>query len=128
MKEKIDCKHYDEELECCRKLSDWSQPMPVLQPCVESPCEYFESMSVNKQIDEMAQAMYDALPDDEHNARDCRSAAEEMYEQGYRKQAVGRWIYQEYSMGHYVGKCSLCDAEADMTKFCPSCGVLMKGE
>lgn len=41
-KEKIDCKHYDDELGCCKKLSDWSDPMPVLQPCVESPCKYYE--------------------------------------------------------------------------------------
>lgn len=41
-KEKIDCLHYDDEFGCCKKLSDWSDPMPVLQPCVESPCEYYE--------------------------------------------------------------------------------------
>ena len=37
----IDCLHYDEELDCCMVLSDWSQPMPVLQPCIESPCEHY---------------------------------------------------------------------------------------
>lgn len=41
-KEKIDCKHYDDEFGCCKILSDWSDPMPVLQPCVESPCKYYE--------------------------------------------------------------------------------------
>lgn len=35
------CKHYDKELGCCKMLSDWSEPMPVLQPCVKGPCEYY---------------------------------------------------------------------------------------
>ena len=39
MKE-CDCKHYDAELDCCKYLSDWTQPMPVLQPCIEGPCEH----------------------------------------------------------------------------------------
>ena len=40
-REKIDCKHYDDEFGCCKILSDWSDPMPTLQPCVESPCEHY---------------------------------------------------------------------------------------
>lgn len=36
-----DCKHYDKELDCCKLFSDWKQPMPVLQPCVEGPCEHY---------------------------------------------------------------------------------------
>ena len=35
------CKHYDKEFDCCKILSDWSDPMPVLQPCVEGACEKF---------------------------------------------------------------------------------------
>ena len=30
-----DCKYYDAELDCCKYFSDWTQPMPVLQPCIE---------------------------------------------------------------------------------------------
>lgn len=41
-REKIDCKNYDDKFGCCKILSDWSDPMPVLQPCVESPCKYYE--------------------------------------------------------------------------------------
>ncbi len=41
------CKHYDKELDCCKKLSDWSNPMPVLQPCVKGPCEHFEEPTNN---------------------------------------------------------------------------------
>lgn len=46
-------------------------------------------MNENKQIEEMAQDIYNALPDYEHNARDCRDAAEEMVAKGYCKQ---EWI------------------------------------
>ena len=34
------CKYYDAELDCCKYFIDWTQPMPVLQPCTESPCEH----------------------------------------------------------------------------------------
>ena len=40
-REKIDCLHYDEEFKCCRWFSDWGEDMPVLQPCLESPCEHY---------------------------------------------------------------------------------------
>ena len=36
-----DCKYYDPELDCCKKLSDWSDAMPVLEYCVDSPCEHY---------------------------------------------------------------------------------------
>ena len=40
---KPDCIYYDRVLECCRVFSDWSQHMPVLQPCIESPCMYYKT-------------------------------------------------------------------------------------
>ena len=36
------CAHYDKELNCCKLLSDWTSAMPVLQPCIEGPCEHFK--------------------------------------------------------------------------------------
>ena len=39
------CKHYDEEFDCCKILSDWSDPMPVLQPCVKGVCEKFSPVT-----------------------------------------------------------------------------------
>lgn len=78
------------------------------------------------EIGELTTALYEA--NHQRSVVDYHWLAEEVYRLGYRKQIVGKWIYQEYSMGHYVGKCSLCDAEADMTKFCPNCGAYMKGE
>jgi hypothetical protein len=46
---------------------------------------------------------------------------------GYRKVERGEWIFKEYSMGHYVGICTICEGEADMTNFCPYCGADMRG-
>jgi hypothetical protein len=53
------CANYDKEFECCRILSDWSEAMPVLQPCVESPCKYFKPYTnydriKSMNVDEMA--------------------------------------------------------------------------
>lgn len=36
-----DCRHYDKEFDCCKILSDWSDPMPVLQPCVKGACDKY---------------------------------------------------------------------------------------
>lgn len=43
MNKQIDCIYYDKELGGCKVFSDWSDPMPVIQPCVESPCEYYKT-------------------------------------------------------------------------------------
>ena len=42
------CKYYDEKLDCCKYFSDWSDAMPVLQPCVESPCEKYRPREVGE--------------------------------------------------------------------------------
>ena len=39
---KSKCKNYIKELDCCMVLSDFGQPMPVLQPCIESPCKHYK--------------------------------------------------------------------------------------
>ena len=33
------CKHYDEEHDCCRLASDYDNE-PCYQPCTEGPCDY----------------------------------------------------------------------------------------
>jgi len=40
---KLDCKHYDAELDCCKLHSDWADPMPILTPCVEGPCHEYSA-------------------------------------------------------------------------------------
>ena len=42
------CEYYDAELDCCKYFSDWSYAMPVLQPCVESPCEKYRPREVRE--------------------------------------------------------------------------------
>ena len=48
------CQHYDNEFNCCKVLSDWSNPMPVLQPCVESPCEKYSPITNFDRIKNMS--------------------------------------------------------------------------
>ncbi len=36
------CKHHDKENGWCKKLSDWSDPMPHIVYCPKSPCEHAE--------------------------------------------------------------------------------------
>ena len=48
------CTNYDKEIECCRILSDWSEAMPVLQPCIESPCKYFKPYTNYDRIKQMS--------------------------------------------------------------------------
>lgn len=93
-------------------------------------------MSREKQIEEMAQDMYDALPDYEHNFRDCERAAEEMFAKGWCKQSEGEWV--DKPTGAYSRMQSWCSAcgkhsgiggiESNRHKpFCPNCGAKMKG-
>lgn len=61
------CSHYDSELDICKLHSDWSEPMPVLHPCVDGACdkECEDNMPIrnydrirNMSIDEMAELFY----------------------------------------------------------------------
>lgn len=36
-----DCEFYDNELDCCKLFSDWTEPMPILQPCVMGACSEY---------------------------------------------------------------------------------------
>ena len=42
MSDNVNCNHYDPENGWCKKLSDWSDPMPHIVHCPKSPCEYAE--------------------------------------------------------------------------------------
>ena len=77
-----------------------------------------------KQIEEMA---LDIMKVSSLPLEISGAIATDLVELGYRKQVKAEWIYQEYSMGHYIGKCSNCECEADMSKYCPNCGAKMKG-
>ena len=45
-----DCKHYDEGFDCCNVLSDWSDGMPLLQPCIEGPCKAYGKRTLKIEI------------------------------------------------------------------------------
>lgn len=44
MKDAI-CRHYDKENGWCKKLSDWSESMPVIVYCPKTPCEHEEELA-----------------------------------------------------------------------------------
>lgn len=82
-------------------------------------------MNEEKQVWEMAQDMYNALPDDEHNFRDCINAAEELSAKGYRKQSEGAWVKND----HGDNICSCCRLPANYkSRYCPDCGAKLKGD
>lgn len=118
------------------KSSDWLigvYSKEKLANIKEQAIKEAEAELRNKQIEEMAQDMYDALPDYEHNARDCRNAAEEMFNKGYRKQSRGVWKVTVLENSPTVFRtgaphCSICGKQArSRTAFCPNCGAKMKG-
>lgn len=126
-----DCKYYDSELDCCKLLSDWSEAMPVLQPCVDGPCD-------KHQLAEMEADLERCIVFDEYLAKEFGisnanyvSTAEKLYNLGWRKQIEGEWIEQSDGT-HY---CSNCGRDATYTYdgrevcgvACPHCGTRMRG-
>ena len=73
------CEYYDAELDCCKYLSDWSDAMPVLQPCVESSCKKYRPREVGEKCPvckydiSMCQCMFggSAHPDRSKKTRGC---------------------------------------------------------
>ena len=91
----------------------------------------FQDEKDRKQIEEMAQDFYSLIPDYDVNERDCRSAAEGMYDKGWRKQIEGEWEKRDFIIFDFVKtayRCTSCNTTWDApTKFCPNCGAKMKG-
>ena len=136
-KKQIDCIHYDAELDCCKVLSDWIDPMPVLVPCVESPCKFYEFG--NSEIREMARIISEPECNDETGAIEVFAAerARAIYAAGYRKQSVGEWKTVDETNNHKVVECTNCkeqfyfakngQLQIDIMPHCPNCGAQMKG-
>lgn len=88
-------------------------------------------MSKEKQIEEMSTQIRDAV--NGCSSYWSRLIAEHLYEEGYRKQSEGEWIFEH----EYYGKmlCSNCKGEALVNEcseyvdsdYCPNCGAKMKG-
>lgn len=69
MKDK--CKKYSKDLGCCMMLSDFSQPMPVLQPCIESPCKHYKPYTNFDKITESVESLAEFI--DSLNLIDCNA-------------------------------------------------------
>ena len=125
------CKHYDAELDCCKLHSDWSEAMPVLQPCVDGPCTDCEPANEMRQILAMADDVDNALSFGKRGVVRLLITTKNLYNAGYRKQIDGEWLEQADGT-HY---CSNCGKDATYTYdgvevcgvVCPYCATRMKG-
>lgn len=90
-------------------------------------------MKNEKMIEEFTQDIYQRLPDYEHNERDCRAAAKELFAIGYRKQSEGKWTWEHDLIRdpkrYFIRVvCSCCGLKTGETSnYCPNCGAKMKG-
>lgn len=96
-------------------------------------------MTEEKQIEEMALTLSegscgnecDCIQGDKFNCHLLHSASV-LYSAGYRKQREGEWISNElggYEYAFYCSECGWVDGFPfnDRHKYCPNCGVHMKG-
>jgi hypothetical protein len=55
------CKYYGEEFDCCKLLSDFSNPMTELRPCEQEGCEYYRPITnydnITSSVDALAEIM-----------------------------------------------------------------------
>lgn len=90
-------------------------------------------MSKEKQIEEMANTVYDNRPHKDIWLEDAEDIAKVLYEAGYRKQSEGEWARRD---GFFV--CSVCDTTKPFAvlndnihyyacNYCHKCGAKMKG-
>ena len=93
-------------------------------------------MSKEKQIEEMANIIYDNRPHKDVWIEDAEGIASVLYNAGYRKQREGEWKYRvEHRRSVWVSCNIICDQccyefERLMGvhfNFCPNCGAKMKG-
>lgn len=88
-----------------------------------------------KQIEEMAQIMWDSLPAYDMTERDCRDAAEALCAAGYSKQIKSEWVMipvdgvARYRCGN-INCCRLIPfgAQPSEMAYCPRCGAKMDGK
>lgn len=102
-------------------------------------------MSIKKQIDKqdiiakLAKDLADAwvvdLEGDPHDLSevlmfsDIANIAEQLVEQGYRKQSDGKWMLGKSGLMYFCSSCgySAFPREEEEWNFCPDCGAKMKG-
>lgn len=55
-------------------------------------------------------------------------ASRMLYNEGWRKQKEGVWVYRENEFGNAYYACSICDCQTRYkVNYCSSCGAKMKG-
>ena len=98
-----------------------------------------QTMSREKQIEEMANTYYEAMLKARGSLGSMNEGAPKwyakaFYEAGYRKQSEGEWIEhieKPYWLEDDVEvfyECSVCKTQSPApTNYCPNCGAKMKG-
>ena len=71
MSNDANCKHYDKENGWCKKLSDWSDPMPHIVYCPKSPCEYAEPIKQPMTDNDIIKALECCAEEPMLNCRKC---------------------------------------------------------
>jgi len=79
-----------------------------------------------KQIDDMADVIFEESPIPSVWRSDAVKIAEALYSEGYRKQKVGEW--ESFPSIGINYRCSICKGKAEnKSNFCPNCGAWMEG-
>lgn len=86
----------------------------------------------DREIEEMANDLYENRPYRELWIEDAQDIAEVLYNAGYRKQSEGEWIFKRTYYEADECNCSICEqlmttAKGVRMNYCPNCGAKMKG-
>lgn len=65
------CKYYGEEFDCCKLLSDFSNPMTELRPCEETGCKYYTPITNYDKITESVESLAEFIEKYATNCHYC---------------------------------------------------------
>lgn len=91
-------------------------------------------MSREKQIEEkheLSESIY--MSGHGLDWKDSDDIAEQLYQEGYRKQSEGHWEFRRPNCSYYCSHCGkgikikYGERAANLWDFCPNCGAKMKG-
>ncbi|MEE1280047.1 MAG: hypothetical protein UHH95_04340 [Oscillospiraceae bacterium] len=92
------CKHYGEEFDCCKLLSDFSNPMTDLRPCTkdEYECKYYKPHTNFDRITENEETFvkwvldnYHSVPEHFHCQTSCNNDCGECFKEWLQKECEG---------------------------------------
>ena len=90
------CKHYGEEFDCCKLLSDFSNPMPDLRPCTkdEYECEYYKPHTnfdrITASVESLAKVMANSL-----DCTSCPCSNESCFGCDSCEEKIKEWLQKE---------------------------------